>query len=188
MTTKITYLPGDFTFINDDLTKDMLEDMYKAITETNTWEYVKADPGDGGFMLSGPHPFDGAIKNMDHSGASYAMTVRDMQYIARHGWDKYVSDTTANESNRNSKSKSTVNEPIMSTPKIDDFMDLWVLNATEPFVKGYIPANTDSIFTKNAYTLYLGLKNKEPVEKLKELSDTLRATPISYSEMRSFFG
>ena len=181
MTMNMKYLPGDFTFINDDVEKDMLEDMYKTITETNTWEYVKANPGDGGFMLSGPHPFDCAI-NVDHSGASYAMTARDMQYIARHGWDKYVGDTIV------INSKSTVNKPIMSTPSIDDFIDPWVLNATEPFVKGYIPTNTDSIFTKNAYALYLGLKNKEPVEKLKELSDTLRATPISYSEMRSFFG
>lgn len=105
MTTNTTYIPGDFTFIQDQITKDMLEDMYRAVNETNSWEYMKADPGAGGYMLSGPHPFDGAVKNMNHSGASYAMTARDMQFIARHGWEKYVADSIAIMN----KSKSTVN-------------------------------------------------------------------------------
>ena len=88
------YARGDFSFITSANDRKMLEDGFQAVETTRTWEDLKADPGDGGFMFSNA-PINGRITgamalNDTHSGMSYAWTLRNMQYIARNGWDAYV--------------------------------------------------------------------------------------------------
>jgi hypothetical protein len=57
-------------------------------------------PGEGGFMFS-QHPMIGAIssymKYEGHSGASYAMTMRQMEFIAKNGWDSYLAQTAGKQ-------------------------------------------------------------------------------------------
>ena len=90
------YARGDFSFISSVDERKMLADGFQAVETTGTWEDLKADPGEGGFM------FSHAAKSINaritaamalgdtHSGGSYAWTVRNMQYIAQNGWDAYV--------------------------------------------------------------------------------------------------
>jgi hypothetical protein len=85
-------LPGDFTFLRDENERAMLEDAYKAISTTDSWEILAKDPGEGGFMFAPTEYLDRvnkALKYDGHSGASYGWTMRQMQYIAIHGWEVY---------------------------------------------------------------------------------------------------
>ncbi len=95
-TEKMTYKPGDFSFVEDVATREMFDDAYNAIEAVwGGWEFMERDPGEGGFMFSGD-PYSAAIqKNMKydgHSGASYGWTMRVMQKIARVGWDRFVAE------------------------------------------------------------------------------------------------
>jgi hypothetical protein len=95
-TEKMTYKPGDFSFVEDSMTREMFDDAYNAIDAVwGGWEFMERDPGEGGFMYSSD-PYSAAIqKNMKydgHSGASYGWTMRVMQKIARVGWERFVTE------------------------------------------------------------------------------------------------
>ena len=87
--------PGDFSFMKDIDSQRMLSDAYNAVTLTESWDYIGQDPGNGGFMYSTDirlKTIGGAMKYDGHSGSSYGWTMRVMQKIANHGWDKFVED------------------------------------------------------------------------------------------------
>ncbi len=89
---------GVFSFIEDQSTRGMLTDAFNAIERVpGGWaELTKEAPQ--GFMFSPPTPIrqqiDAAIlatpSGQSHSGASYGLTMRHMQTIARVGWAQYV--------------------------------------------------------------------------------------------------
>ena len=89
-----SYLPGDFTFLRPEWNeREMLSDAYKAVNISEAWDAMKQEPSGGGFMYSD----DAWIKRINshmkydgHSGASYGWTMRQIQFIARNGWDAYV--------------------------------------------------------------------------------------------------
>ena len=69
----------------------MLEDAEAAITQCGLWDWLREyTPEEGkGFAFSS-HPnldrINSAMKYEGHSGSSYAETMRQMEYIAKHGW------------------------------------------------------------------------------------------------------
>ncbi len=69
----------------------MLEDADKAITECGLWDWLRdyTPEENKGFMFS-QHPnldkINAAMKYGGHSGSSYGWTMRQMEYIAKHGW------------------------------------------------------------------------------------------------------
>ena len=78
-------LNGSFKYINNISDRKMFTTAYKAITLTETWEYIKN-------MESFFGPDSNRIYNkieelgyLGHSGCSYMCTLREMQFIARHG-------------------------------------------------------------------------------------------------------
>ena len=97
----MTYTPGDFSFVKPEWSRIMLEDAYKAISLAEEWEYMKTEPGPGGYMFSPSNKSIQAISNNikydGHSGASFALTMRAMQYLAIHGWDTYVTTYIKND-------------------------------------------------------------------------------------------
>ena len=91
----MAYLPGDFSFLDDDYRREMLEDAYNAVTVTNSWPLMGNDPGDTGFTYSNAayiKTINKEIKFDGHSGSSYGWTMRQMQWIAQIGWMSYVSE------------------------------------------------------------------------------------------------
>jgi hypothetical protein len=95
-TEKMTYKPGDFSFVEDSSVRIMFDDAYRAIDAVwGGWEFMERNPGEGGFMYSSD-PYSAEIqKNMKydgHSGASYGWTMRVMQKIARVGWERFVAE------------------------------------------------------------------------------------------------
>lgn len=90
--------PGNFSHVNDSHTREMLTLTYQAITNTNSWEFMKSfTPEKGnGFMFSS-HPQLSKIScecekiGCGHSGGSWGFSMRHMEAIAKKGWENYVS-------------------------------------------------------------------------------------------------
>lgn len=89
------YTPGDFRFKTTLYPSAAeLKDAYDAITKAEAWELMALDPGEGGYMFSTTIDLSHIHKHMsllgNHSGASYGIMMRSMQYIAINGWEAYV--------------------------------------------------------------------------------------------------
>jgi len=76
--------------------KGCLLHAHQALTATSSWDKFKTEqPGDGGFMFSNKqwitevanHPL---VFEDGHSGGSFAITMRFMEYIGVNGWDSFV--------------------------------------------------------------------------------------------------
>lgn len=80
----MTYIEGDFrgSFLR----------MHKVITELGYWELIKEDPPkDKGFMFwNAPWLAEIESRCDEHSGGSMACCLRLCQYVARNGWDSFV--------------------------------------------------------------------------------------------------
>lgn len=107
-----SYPRGDFSFILDcqsyrgtgygvTMEMQMFGDAFKSIESIEGgWEFMASDePGDGGYMFGRSkndairEKIDDAIGKNDtcgHSGASYGMTMRAMQYLAKNGWTAFI--------------------------------------------------------------------------------------------------
>jgi len=98
MTTySIKYAEGDFTFFNNSNSK-IYKDAYDVITRTESWVLMREDPGSGGFKFSSNLEHFNKIRDIlsgSHSGSSYSHMMRHMQFIANHGWDKYIDEVIA---------------------------------------------------------------------------------------------
>ena len=75
-------VPGEFKYIKSSHSRDMLQNAYKAITQTETWDFVKKDIDS--FMCS-TNPEMGELGYDAHSGFSFGWTMRQMQFIAKNG-------------------------------------------------------------------------------------------------------
>jgi hypothetical protein len=90
----------DFESLYSQFEALMLTDAYKAITECDLWDWMRTySPEEGkGFMFS-DHPnlkrIDKAMKFDGHSGSSYGWTMRNMESIAKHGWEAHKSKVRA---------------------------------------------------------------------------------------------
>lgn len=80
----------DFSDIACHATRDMCQ----AIWNLGLWDFVRNYDDASGFMYSGDprvdmiseHPL---VENYGHSGASFGICARNVQYIAKHGVDAF---------------------------------------------------------------------------------------------------
>lgn len=85
--------PGDLSYISDVASRDMLENAYKAITQTEMWPYMRRNTES--FMMSGDKERFIISEKMQelgyygHSGVSFGWTMRSMQHIAIHGDESF---------------------------------------------------------------------------------------------------
>ncbi len=90
----------------------MLEDAFQAVTVADAWELLKhpSFPGKEGFMFSS-HPdilrISDCMKFGGHSGGSFALTMRQMEFIAKHGWESYVTECLRQEARRQAETKES---------------------------------------------------------------------------------
>ena len=83
----------DFETIYSTMESRMLKDAYDAITTCKMWDWMREyTPAEGlGFMFSSHPNLDMINKEMklldDHSGSSYGWTMRQMEFIAKNGWN-----------------------------------------------------------------------------------------------------
>jgi hypothetical protein len=84
----------DFSFMKDASSRYYVEDAYKAVSAVDGgWAFLKEFvPEEGrGFMFSRHPMLDQINARLDdgHSGASYGWTMRQMEYIAKHGLEAF---------------------------------------------------------------------------------------------------
>jgi hypothetical protein len=93
--TEPEYPRGTFSFVPNKFHRKMLEDAFRAVEKTNTWDYVKVDPGKGGFVWSqSPEVLEIflAMNCKSHSIQTFKVVMRNMNSIAVNGWDAYVQE------------------------------------------------------------------------------------------------
>ena len=92
------YGNGEFDFVKDKSLKEFLKSAHKAMSLCELWDWMRiyTPPPDRGFMWNKPPELDRIDKQMwkdpinsDHSGSSYGFIMREMEYIAKNGYEKY---------------------------------------------------------------------------------------------------
>lgn len=87
----------DFEFISDEHTRSLVINGYNAVNQLELWSWMKEfDPNSDGFMFS-KHPNLSIISQKmeslpdapGHSGSSFGLTMRHLEYIAKNGMNKY---------------------------------------------------------------------------------------------------
>lgn len=84
-----SFIPGEFKYIKNINSRNMLHNAYHAINQTETWDFVKKDIESFSFS-SAPEIYRISDKMTElgydgHSGCSFGWTIRQMQIIAREG-------------------------------------------------------------------------------------------------------
>jgi len=90
--------PNDFLNIKDEHSRIMLENAYQAITAAEGWDFMKTfNDNQNGFMFS-DNPMTGKIRSKmeelgysGHSGCSFGWTMRNMEFLAKHGKNEFLS-------------------------------------------------------------------------------------------------
>ena len=94
-----------FDFIRDEHTRRMVSNGYQAVEQLELWSWLKSfEPEDNeGFMFSSNGNISRIVEKMEslpdppgHSGSSFAITMRQLEFIAKHGMDKYKIEITNN--------------------------------------------------------------------------------------------
>lgn len=101
----------------------MLRDAENAIDKAQMWEYMKGEPGEGGYMFGS----DAELKEIysyitydGHSGSSMAWTMRVMQELARLGIDEFCA-------RRGQRIAPEIKEPVRQARTLE--MDSKVIDA-----------------------------------------------------------
>lgn len=93
-----TYEPGDFSFIKDSHFQTAMKHAYDETTKMDMWNFFTAEspPDSLGYMFwDCPKviTLKTALDDLDgHSGASLALCLRNIEYIAKNGWDLYLTN------------------------------------------------------------------------------------------------
>ena len=86
---------SDFNFVKDENERLMLTNAYNSINLTELWDFVSSYKEDFSFSDDNRiYIISSMMKELGysgHSGFSFGWTMRSMQYIARHGLDKFKS-------------------------------------------------------------------------------------------------
>ena len=170
--------PGDFTGLAlSDWERQMVQTGYEAVSAVEGgWEFLKTyePPADQGFMFSEP---TGLRKQIDteietryggHSGASYGMTMRVLERIAKQGWEVWAKE---------------------KLPNPDLFKALGDTAQTVDSFLTSVPPSTDLKGFADAIQQDAGMRKAIP--DIDQQADALRRFAdgkMSYAEMRTLCG
>ena len=91
------FIEGQFLYIKDKYSRDMLINAWLSVTELGLWEYMKNDTHN--YMISYRTEVNDIYKKMEelgyycHSGYSFTWTMQQIHYIAKNGEQKYANGT-----------------------------------------------------------------------------------------------
>lgn len=86
-------LTDKFDFVNNKMERIVLKDAYEAVEDMNLWNYLKENAFESFTYYNGPNKqlhqelLEKVDKSNLHSGASYGITMRNMECIAKQGFD-----------------------------------------------------------------------------------------------------
>lgn len=81
----------DFSFVSNNMIRKSLEIMQIVLNDHNLWDYVKNFSQES-FMFSDSDELkiiSNDVRNDFHSGATFALTLRSIQYILNNGIEKF---------------------------------------------------------------------------------------------------
>ena len=90
------YQPGDFSFVEDALWRKTLTHDYACLARED-WLALRDHDADDSFILETNGVVWDSIRakmSDDHSGASMALSLRNLERIAKFGWDAFVKKFT----------------------------------------------------------------------------------------------
>jgi hypothetical protein len=88
------YGNGEFEFITEEKTQFYYKDAHNAISRCELWDWLRDYPYDPSefytFCVKCPE-FNQLLKQLHsgHSGGSLMITINNMNYIAKNGYEKY---------------------------------------------------------------------------------------------------
>ena len=89
---------GDFDFVGDESIREFLKSAHRAISLCELWDWMRiyTPPPNTGFKWSTTPELDRLNQQMwkdpvncYHSGSSYGFIMREMEYIAKNGYENY---------------------------------------------------------------------------------------------------
>ena len=93
-----------FSFVKDLHDRALFVSAFNAISECELWYWFKAFDSSSNFMFSTSLELDmlhDVLRkdpiNSNHSGGSFAFMMRQMEYIAKNGYENYKSDYLKNK-------------------------------------------------------------------------------------------
>jgi hypothetical protein len=94
-------MPANLSFIQDKNMRNMVANGHEAVTQLELWEWLSTFEPFNGFMFSSNDNVTAIGNKMEslpnppgHSGASFGVTMRHLQFIAKHGMDNYKKEMT----------------------------------------------------------------------------------------------
>ena len=96
----MTTCVNTFEFITSTSDRRMYETAFNAITQLELWPYMRNFQG-ASFMFSDSPEVDRIYEKIEnlgyagHSGASFGFTMRTMEFIAKHGLQRFEQDYRA---------------------------------------------------------------------------------------------
>ena len=91
-----TFIKGQFMYIKDKNSREMLVNAWNAINQLELWNYMRRETYS--YMFSDDEEIDRITKKMEelgyngHSGFSFGWTMRQIQYIAKNGEETYMKE------------------------------------------------------------------------------------------------
>jgi len=82
-------LNGSFIYLKSKSDQKMFSTAYNAITQTETWDYIKNMTDIFGPESNRIYNKIEELGYQGHSGCSFMATLREMQFIANHGEKKF---------------------------------------------------------------------------------------------------
>jgi len=82
-------LNGTFLYLKNKGDKIMFSTAYSAINQTETWDYIKELPSFYGPEINNIYKKIEELGYDGHSGCSFMATMREMQFIAKYGENKF---------------------------------------------------------------------------------------------------
>jgi hypothetical protein len=102
-TPRETFVKGQFLYINDTHDRKMLVNAWNAIDELDLWDYMKKEQDN--YMFNTDRELFRIMAKIEelgyngHSGFTFAWTMRQLQYIAQNGEEKYRDVVISNYEN-----------------------------------------------------------------------------------------
>lgn len=136
----------------DSLDKEMIQSGFEAVESVEGgWEFLRTytPPADQGFMFSLPTgkrlEIDDAISNRygGHSGSSYGWTMRNLECIAKEGWETWAT-LCLKEKQRKALEKTlqqaqTVDRFVSSLPPTQNLVEFATALQQDPAMRQQIP-------------------------------------------------
>ena len=96
-----TFIKGQFMYVKNKHNREMLVNAWNAINQLELWNYMRRETYS--YMFSDDQEIWRITTKMEalgyngHSGCSFGWTMRQMQYIAKYGEEKYRDEVVAND-------------------------------------------------------------------------------------------